>query len=42
MPRVCGASSIPQPSLLGTVVSGLLDRPVKPGDDTELLYDIRI
>jgi hypothetical protein len=33
MPRACGASSIPETFSLNTPVSGILDRPVKPGDD---------
>ena len=36
MPRVCGASSIPEASQLSTAVSEILDRPVEPGDDIEL------
>jgi hypothetical protein len=33
--RESGGSSIPEASRLGTTVSGILDRLVKPGDDTE-------
>src|SRR4029079_1880930 len=35
MPRAGGASSIPEASHVNPVVSGILDRPGKPGDDTE-------
>ena len=38
MPRDGGASSIPEASRLSTAVSGILDRPIKSGDDTE--YDV--
>jgi len=31
--RLLRASSIPEALHLGTAVSGILDRPVKPGDD---------
>jgi hypothetical protein len=42
MPRESGASSIPEASRLTTAVSGILGRPVEPGDDTEMLFDTRI
>jgi hypothetical protein len=35
MPRFSGASSIPEASLLNSTVSGILDRPIESGDDTE-------
>jgi hypothetical protein len=35
MLRAGGASSIPETSRLNTGGSGILDRPVKPGDDIE-------
>jgi hypothetical protein len=35
MPRESGASSIPEASRVSTNASGILDRPVKPGDDIE-------
>jgi hypothetical protein len=34
MPRECGASSIPEASQTSPAVSGILDRPVEPGDDS--------
>jgi hypothetical protein len=37
MLRESGASSIPEASRLSTTVSGILDRPVEPGDDIELV-----
>jgi hypothetical protein len=33
MPRAGGASSIPEAFHVSAAVSGILDRPVKPGDD---------
>jgi len=36
-PGSTGASSFQRP--LGSIASGILDRPVEPGDDTELLFD---
>jgi hypothetical protein len=33
MPRECGASSTPRLPGSSTAVSGILDRPVEPGDD---------
>src|ERR1700754_4195226 len=38
-PGLTGASSIPQASRFSTTASGMLDRPVKPGDDSEVLFD---
>jgi hypothetical protein len=35
MPREGGASSIPETSRLNATVSGILDRPIKSGDDSE-------
>jgi hypothetical protein len=35
MARAGGPSSIPEASRLSTAVSGILDRPIKSGDDTE-------
>jgi hypothetical protein len=35
MRRACGASSTPRPIGTSTDVSGILDRPVKPGDDVQ-------
>ncbi len=34
-PGLTGASSTPRPLGSSTTVSGILDRPVEPGDDTE-------
>jgi hypothetical protein len=39
MPRESGASSIPEASQLNSAVSGILDRPIKSGDDTEQLFE---
>jgi len=35
MLRESGASSIPEASRMNADVSGILERPVKPGDDVE-------
>jgi hypothetical protein len=40
MLRESGASSIPEASRCNSPVSGILDRPVKPGDDTVALFDM--
>jgi hypothetical protein len=39
MLRESGASSIPEASRLSTAVSGILGRPVEPGDDTVMLLN---
>ena len=36
IPRECGGSSTPRPVDSITAVSGILDRPVKPGDDSRI------
>src|SRR6266852_2495121 len=41
-PASSGASSTPRPLGLSTAASGILDRPVKPGDDERGLFEIRI
>jgi hypothetical protein len=40
MPRACGASSIPEALQFDFNVSGMLDRPVKPDDDSALVMDV--
>ena len=38
-PGLTGASSIPETCDVNTAASGILDRPVKPGDDIEWMFD---
>ncbi|WP_454621594.1 hypothetical protein [Bradyrhizobium cenepequi] len=42
MPREGGASSIQRPLGSSTAVSGILDRPVKPDDESGELFEIQI
>src|SRR5215468_9236501 len=42
MPRESGASSIPETAVLERISHGVLDRPVEPGDDTDVLAGCRL
>jgi hypothetical protein len=41
-PGLTGPSSIPETFDVTSAFSGILGRPVKPGDDIEVLFEIRI